>query len=248
MTPAERFKDRIVVVTGASRGIGREAALAFAREGAHVVAVARTVGGLEDLDDEIRKVGANATLVQLDLRDAEKTDALGPSLYQRFGRIDVLVANSGILGPLSPLSHVKTEDWLDVLNTNLTANWRLVRTLEPLLKLSSAGRVIMVSSGAARHCRAYWGPYSVSKAGLEALARTWAAELASTPVRVNIVNPGPVRTAMRAKAFPGEDPSTLADPKDLAPLFLELASSTFERTGERIDYPQWRMTGGPVAA
>jgi NAD(P)-dependent dehydrogenase (short-subunit alcohol dehydrogenase family) len=236
MTAPQRLKDRIALVTGASRGIGRAVARAYAREGAHLVLIARTKAGLEEADDEVRALGASATLVPLDLADGDKVDALGPSLYQRFGKLDVMVANAGMLGPLSPLPHIPDKDWAHVLGLNLTANVRLLRTLEPLLKLSDAGRAIFVSSGAATRCGAYWGPYSVSKAALEALARTWAAELANTGVRVNILNPGPIRTGMRSKAFPGEDPATLAAPDDVAPLFVELALPTLAANGERFTF------------
>lgn len=230
------LEGRTALITGASRGIGRAVALSFAKAGAHVIATARTTGGLEELDDEIRALGGTATLVPLDLRDADKVDALGPSLHQRFPKLDILVANAGMLGPLSPLGHVPTKDWLAVLDLNLTVNWRLIRTTEPLLKASDAGRAIFVTSGAAAKCRAYWGPYSVSKAALEALAKTWAAELANTPVRVNLINPGPIRTGMRAQAFPGEDPNTLPEPALVAALFLKLAGSALVETGQLFEY------------
>ena len=227
---------RIALVTGASRGIGRAVAKALAGAGAHVVLVARTVGGLEELDDEIRAAGGQATLVQLDLRNGDKLDALGPSLYQRWQRLDILVANAGILGPLSPLPHIKTKDWAEVLEVNLSANFRLIRTLDPLLRQSDAGRAIFVSSGAALARNAYWGPYAVSKAGLEALVKTYAHEMATTNVRVNLVNPGPIRTGMRSKAFPGEDPATLSPPEVLTPLFLRLASPHCTESGTVFDF------------
>ena len=206
------LKDRIALVTGASRGIGRAVALALARDGAHVVVAARTIGALEELDDEIRAGGGKATLLQLDLTKGDKIDQLGPTLFQRWGKLDILVGNAGILGPLSPLHHVTEDAWNQVIDINLTANWRLIRTLDPLLKRSEAGRAMFVTSGAASGKYAYWGPYAVSKAGLEALVKTYAHELEDTSVRVNLVNPGPVRTGMRAKAFPGEDPETLPAP------------------------------------
>ncbi len=204
------LKDRLALVTGASRGIGRAVALALAQDGAHVVVAARTIGALEELDDEIRKAGGKATLLQLDLSKGDKIDQLGPTLFQRWGKLDIFVGNAGVLGPLSPLHHVTEDAWNQVIDINLSANWRLIRTLDPLLKRSDAGRAVFVTSGAATGKYAYWGPYAVSKAGLEALVKTYAHELEDTSVRVNLVNPGPVRTAMRAKAFPGEDPNTLA--------------------------------------
>ncbi len=236
MQTDKRFAGRIVLVTGASRGIGRAVAAGFAREGAHVILLARTVGGLEELDDEIRAFGGTATLVTLDLRQGDKVDQLGPSIYQRWGKLDVLVGNAGVLGPLSPLPHITSDAFIEVIDTNLTANWRLMRSLEPLLRRSDAGRAIFVSSGAATSNSAYWAPYSAAKAGMEALARTWAAELASTPVRVNIINPGPIRTGMRAKAFPGEDPNTLKTPEDIVPLFLQLADPSLSETGKAYNF------------
>ena len=227
---------RIALVTGASRGIGRAVAVGYAAAGAHVIIMARTVGGLEETDDEIRAAGGTATLVTLDLKATDKLDALGPTILQRWGRLDLFVANAGLLGPLSPLGHVTSEAWREVLDVNLTANWHLVRSLDPLLRKSEAGRAIFVSSGAASGKNAYWGPYAVSKAGLEALARTWANELAQTAVKVNVVNPGPIRTGMRAKAFPGEDPKTLRTPVDIVPLFLQLADPGLASTGKLYDF------------
>lgn len=230
--PTATEPSRTVLITGASRGIGRAAAVAFAKRGDHVILVARTRGGLEETDDAVRAAGGKATLVPLDLKDGEKLDALGPSLFARFPHLDVLVANAGLLGPITPVSHVSDKDWHDVLAVNLTANWRLIRTLEPLLKRASAGRAIFVSSGAAVRPRAYWGPYAATKAGLEALVKSWAEELANTPVRVNLLNPGPVRTAMRATAFPGEDPATLKTPEEIADRFLDLAAADLTATGQ----------------
>lgn len=231
--------NRIALVTGATRGIGRAVAVALARDGLHVIITGRVTSQLEETDDAIRAVGGTATLIPLNLLQAERVDGLGPALYQRFGHLDVLVANAGILGPLSPLPHVTTEAWQRVIDTNLTANWQLIRTLDPLLRRSSAGRAIFVTSGAARADHAYWGPYAVSKAGLEALAKTYAQEMANTHVRANLINPGPVRTQMRAKAFPGEDPQTLPAPDEIAPLFVELARPECTASGEIFDAYSW---------
>jgi len=230
-----RLTDRIALITGASRGIGRAVALAFAREGAHVVAVARNTGALEELDDEISGLGGSATLIRLNLSDGPKVDALGPTLYERWGRLDILVGNAGILGPLSPLGHVSESEWDQVMAVNLTVNWRLIRTLDPLLRKSDAGRAIFVSSGAAQKCRPYWGPYSVSKAALEALVKTYAGEVADSPVRANLINPGAVATAMRAKAMPGEDPETLVRPDDITDAFVKLALPDCTQNGIVVD-------------
>jgi len=228
--------DRIALVTGASRGIGRATALALARAGAHVVAVARTVGGLEELDDAIKAAGGSATLVPLDLKDYQGIDRLGLALHERFRRLDALVGNAGILGPLSPLDHVEATAWDEVMAVNVTANWRLIRAMDRLLKCSDAGRVVFVSSGIASLALAYWGPYAVSKAALEALARTYAAETATTNVRVNLFTPGPIRTRMRAQAMPGEDPMTLDTPEQVAEHLLGLCLPTFNESGRAYSY------------
>jgi NAD(P)-dependent dehydrogenase (short-subunit alcohol dehydrogenase family) len=223
--------DRIALVTGASRGIGFEAALALARAGAHVVAVARTVGGLEELDDAIKAAGGSATLVPLDLKDYEGIDRLAVALFERYRRLDVMVGNAGILGPLSPLGHVEAKAWDEVIAVNVTANWRLVRAMDPLLQFSDAGRVVFVSSGMAALAPAYWGPYAISKAALEVLARTYAAETAATKVRVNLLSPGPMRTRMRAQAIPGEDPMTLETPDKAAARIVELCLPSVQESG-----------------
>lgn len=232
----QRFKDRLALVTGASRGLGRDIALGLAREGAHVVIVARSTGALEDLDDEIRAVGGAAIIVKLDLRAQEKIDQLGPLIYQRWGKLDILVAAAGILGSLSPLPHVTADAWNTVIDINLSANWRLIRTLDPVLKRSDAGRVLLVTAEEAKGDLAYWGPYAVSKAGLEALARTYAAECANTSVRVNLLDPGPMRTGLRVKAFPGENKDVLTDPADVASFALPLLLPNMTENGSLVRY------------
>ena len=243
MTKPPPLADRIALVTGASRGIGYAAALALAEAGAHVVASARTVGGLEELDDAIRAAGSggSATLVPLDLKDHAGIDRLALALHERFGRLDALVGNAGILGPLSPLGHVEASAWDDVIAVNVTANWRLIRAMDPLLRASDAGRAVFVSSGVAALALAYWGPYAVSKAALEALARTYAAETASTKVRVNVLTPGPTRTRMRAQAMPGEDPMTLKTPDKVAEAIVELCLPSMQESGKLYAYPQRRL-------
>jgi NAD(P)-dependent dehydrogenase (short-subunit alcohol dehydrogenase family) len=225
------FSGRIAIVTGASRGIGRAAAFALAKAGAHVVALARTVGALEELDDDIKAAGGHATLVPLDLKDGGAIDRLGAALYERWGRLDALFGNAGELGTLSPLGHVEPSVWDEVIAVNLTANFRLIRSLDPLLRASTAGRALFVTSGAARHSHAYWGPYAASKAGLDALVKTYAAEIGQTNVRANIIDPGRVRTRMRAKAMPGEDPMTLPPPEDLLPDILRMLSPDYADNG-----------------
>jgi NAD(P)-dependent dehydrogenase (short-subunit alcohol dehydrogenase family) len=228
--------DRIALVTGASRGIGHALALMLAEAGAHVVALARTVGGLEELDDAIRAAGGSATLVPLDLKDYAGIDRLGATLAERYGRLDVLVGNAGILGPISPLGHVEPKAWDEVFAVNVTANWRLIRSMDPLLQRAQAGRAVFLTSGAAANFRAYRGPYSISKAALEGLVRTYAAETASTPVRVNLFNPGPTRTRMRAQFMPGEDPASLPKPEQVAEKILALCLPDFTATGRLYDY------------
>jgi NAD(P)-dependent dehydrogenase (short-subunit alcohol dehydrogenase family) len=237
MTSAQKsFSGRLVLVTGASRGIGRAVALALAKEGAHVIALARTVGGLEELDDEIQKAGGTATLVPLDLKDFAGIDRMGAALYQRWGKLDALFGNAGILGPLTPMTHLQPKAWDEIMAINLTANWRLLRALDPLLRGSDAGRVLMVSSAVARLNRPYWGPYAISKAALEMLTFTYAAECSGTNVKANALNPGPTRTSMRAQAMPGEDPMTLPTPEELTPLILEMLSPACEKNAELVTF------------
>jgi NAD(P)-dependent dehydrogenase (short-subunit alcohol dehydrogenase family) len=231
---AGRLVGRVALITGASRGIGAAVAARFAAEGAHVILVARTVGGLEETDDRVRAAGGAATLVPLDLADGAGIDRLRASLHERWGRLDVLVGNAGLLGGLRPLPHVEPGRWERVLAINLTANFRLIRALDPLLRASDAGRAIFVTSGAARGAFAYWGPYAASKAGLEAMVRSYAAETARTPLRVNMLDPGIVRTAMRAEAMPGEDPTTLPPPEALGDAFVALAETACARHGETV--------------
>ena len=228
-----RLAGRVALITGASRGIGAAVARRFAAEGARLVLAARTVGGLEEVDDAIRSGGGEgATLVPLDLREFDAIDRLGASLYERFGRLDVLVGNAGVLGTLSPLGHIEPADWAEVLDVNLTANWRLIRSLDPLLRQSDAGRAIFVTSGAAASPHAYWGTYAASKAALDMLVKIYAAEITKTNVRANLLDPGALRTAMRAAAFPGEAPETLPAPESTTEAFVALAEPGCTRNGE----------------
>ena len=230
--------NRIAVVTGASRGIGRAAALALAEAGAHIVAVARTQGALEELDDAIRAKGGNATLVPLDLTDFEGIDRLGAAIYKRWGRLDILLGNAGILGDIMPIWQIDPKSWDATFAVNVTANWRLIRSFDPLLRQSNAGRAIFMTSSAANKCTAYWGPYSVSKAALDALVRTYAAETQKTSIKTMLLSPGPLRTAMRKAAMPGEDPMTLMTPEDLAPHIVKLASPEWAESGKIYDFRQ----------
>jgi NAD(P)-dependent dehydrogenase (short-subunit alcohol dehydrogenase family) len=232
------LSNRVAVVTGASRGIGRAAALALAEAGAHIIALARTQGALEALDDEIRARGSSATLVPVNLKDLDAIDRLGAAIYERWGKLDILLGNAGILGELAPITHIDQPVWDEVMAVNVTANYRLIRSLDPLLRASDAGRAIFVTSGAAHRCKAYWGVYSVSKAALEALVRTYAAETVTTPVKAMLLNPGPLRTSMRRTAMPGEDPLTLKTPEDLAPHILKLALPAWIETGKIYDFTQ----------
>ena len=229
MQPGEKpsLEGRIALVTGASRGIGRASAIALAKAGAHVILVARTVGGLEETDDEIQKAGGSATLVPLNLRDFDAIDRLGASIYERWGKLDAFLGNAGVLGQLTPLAHLEPKTFQEVLEVNVTANWRMIRSLDPLLRLSDAGRVLFVTSGAARKHIAFWGAYAMSKSALEILALTYAVECEPTNIKVNLINPGPMRTLMRKKAMPGEDPEYLVKPEEMAFKVVEMLSPSY---------------------
>jgi NAD(P)-dependent dehydrogenase (short-subunit alcohol dehydrogenase family) len=232
---AGRLAGKIALVTGASRGIGKAVAKLFASEDAEMVLVARTTGGLEELDDEIRGInGRTSLLVPLDLREFEAIDRLGLALYERFGRLDVLVGNAGDLGTLAPVGHIEPAEWQRIIDINLTANWRLIRSLDPLLRRSEAGRAIFVSSSVGSQARPFWGTYSVSKAALEMLVKIYAEEIKRTKVRANLIDPGRTRTGMRAAAYPGEDPQTLPTPEAIAEKFLPLALPDFDGNGQMI--------------
>lgn len=230
---SNRLKDRIAIVTGASRGIGRAVAVRYALEGAKLVLLARTSGALEEVDDEILKeTGKRSLLVPIDLKEGLLIDQLGEALYNRFGLIDILVGNAAMLGGLQPIGHCSPENWDEVIALNLTANWRLIRSLDPLLRLSHAGRAIFVSSGVTEGvAKPFWGVYTSSKAGLEALARSYAAETKKTNIKVNILDPGAVATKMRSEAYPGENPENLNNPVDVTDKFVELAEAAFLKSG-----------------
>jgi NAD(P)-dependent dehydrogenase (short-subunit alcohol dehydrogenase family) len=246
MTSSLNLSGRVAVVTGASRGIGYFLAKELAAAGAHVVAVARTIGGLEELDDEIKAEKAisgkgEATLVPLDLADGAGVDRLGGAIHERWGKLDILVANAGVLGVISPLGHVEAKVFEKVMAVNVTATWRLIRSVDPLLRLSDAGRAIVLSSGAAHSAKAFWGPYAASKAAVEAMVRSWADETKNLPLRINAVNPGATRTAMRAQAVPGEDPQILPHPSEIARKIARLASPGLTETGLIFDAPSERF-------
>jgi NAD(P)-dependent dehydrogenase (short-subunit alcohol dehydrogenase family) len=232
---------RIALVTGASRGIGYATARALAKAGAHVIAVARTQAGLEELDDEIRKEGGSATLVPLNLTDSDGIARLGAALHERHGRLDILVGNAGVAGPSSPLGHIELKQWNDVVAVNVTANFQLIRCMDPLLKQSDAGRVVFVTSAAAARANAYLGPYAASKAALETLARSWAQETANTALRVNLFDPGPIRTRMRATVFPGEDPLTLDTPEQAAEWIVPMCAPDWTETGKLYKYKSRKL-------
>lgn len=233
-------RTRIILVTGASRGIGAAASLALAEDGAHVVAIARTQGGLESLDDEIRAAGGSCTLITADLTDRESMDRLPEALAKRFGRLDGFVANAGTLGDLTPVTDITDKMWDNAMALNVTANVRLLGRLDGLLRASPAARVVGITSGRSRKFVPFWAPYSATKAAFEAVFKTYAMEMSETKIRTNLVDPGPIATAMRAKAMPGEDPTALPDPQDLAPLIVELCSENEKRNGETVSFRTWR--------
>jgi NAD(P)-dependent dehydrogenase (short-subunit alcohol dehydrogenase family) len=234
MNGGPRLNGKIALITGASRGLGAAVAERFAREGAHLVLAGRTVGGLEETDDRVRAAGGSATLVPFDLRDFIKTDELAAALYERYGRLDILIGNAGEFGTFSPLGHIDPVLWGEVVDLNLTANWRLIRAMDPLLRAAEHGRAVFVTSAIARDALPYYGPYAVSKAGLETMVRNYAGEVARTGVRVNLIDPGPLRTRLRARIFPGENPTALTSPESVADAFLELVLPRCTRNGETV--------------
>ena len=241
--------DKIALVTGASRGIGYASALALAKAGAHVVAVARTEGGLTELDDEIRAAtGSPATLVPMDIAEGDGLDQLGLAIHQRFGRLDVLVHAAAILGPMTPVSHIEPKQWDRVVAVNLTATHRLIQSMEPLLRASEAGRAIFLTTGRVARPKAFWGPYGVTKAGMEHLVRTWADELEQTKVRAVLIDPNTMRTKMRAEAMPGENPQTVTDPAEIGPLIVELAQADLGLPHANVVFAHWKARGGTLAS
>lgn len=243
------LSDRIALVTGASRGIGRAAALALAGAGAQIVAVARTAGGLEELDDEIRQAtGRSATLVPMDIAEDGALDQLGLAIHQRYGRLDVMVHAAAILGPMTPVAHIEPKHWDRVMAVNLTASYRLIRSVEPLLRASDRPRAIFLSTGRVARPKAFWGPYGASKAALENLVRTWADELENTKIRAALLDPGAMRTRMRAEAFPGEDPLSLPDPSEIGPLIVELAQADLGLPAANVVFSDWKTAGKLASA
>ncbi len=238
---ASPLSGKIAVVTGASRGIGREAALALAKAGAHVIAVARTEGGLTELDDQIRSAtGESATLVPLDITEGDGLDQLGLALHNRFGRLDILVHAAAILGSVTPVAHIEPKHWDRVLAVNVTATYRLIRSFEPLLRASEASRAIFLTTGLASRPQAFFGPYGATKAAVENMVRTWADELEQTSVRAALLSPGPMRTKMRAEAFPGEDPLSLPDPAEIGPLIVELVQAELGLPTSTVAFSDWK--------
>ncbi|MFZ5668535.1 MAG: SDR family NAD(P)-dependent oxidoreductase [Pseudomonadota bacterium] len=240
------LENRVALVTGASRGIGYQAALGLASAGAHVIALARTQGGLEALDDEIfAAAGRHATLVPIDLRQPEGLDPLGAHLFERYGRLDLVVHAAAVLGPITPTGHIDPRAWDETLAVNLTASWRLIRAMEPLLRASDAGRAIFLTTGRVQRPKAFWGAYAATKAGMEALVKCWADELEDTTVRAVLLDPNTMRTRMRAEAMPGEDPATVTHPSEIAPLIVELAQADLGLPREAVMFQAWKERGLP---
>ena len=233
-TAAGKLAGRIAVITGASRGIGAATAKIFTAEGAHVILVARTQGGLEEIDDEIRAAGGTATLVPMDLTDYDKIDEMGATIFERYGKLDILIANAGMLGTMGPINHIDPKIWEQTLAVNVTVNWRLIRSFDPLLRQSDAGRAIFLTSFAAQVHRAYWGIYATSKAALDMMVMTYAQEILKTNVTANLFNPGKTRTIMRAEAYPGEDPETVKVPEFTASQLVDLVLPSCKLNGEII--------------
>ena len=229
-----RLQGRVAVITGASQGIGRAVAQRFAQEGAELILVARSTEGLEGTDNLVRAAGGEATLVPLDLIDGAGIDRLGAAIADRWGRLDILVGNAAMLGTLSPVGHIDPTEWTQVMRVNVTANWWLLRSLDPLLRASNSGRAIFVTCAQGLKASPFWGAYGASKAALDQMVRTYAREMEETAVKANLIDPGPVRTALRLKAFPGEDQSKLPSPEDITDPFVDLASSAYDKTGERV--------------
>lgn len=243
------LKDRIALVTGATRGIGQQAALGLARAGAHVIALGRTQGALEALDDEIfAATGQHATLVPIDLKAPDGLDALGAHIFERFGRLDILVHAAAVLGGISPTGHIDPKRWDETVAVNLTASWRLIRSLEPLLRASDAGRAIFLTTGRVVRPKAFWGAYAATKAGMEALVRCWADEMEETAVRAVLLDPSTMRTRMRAEAYPGEDPATVTDPAEIAPLIVQLAQADLGQPTATVVFNDWKAAGGMLPA
>jgi NAD(P)-dependent dehydrogenase (short-subunit alcohol dehydrogenase family) len=238
---ADDLKGKIALVTGASRGIGYHLALELAEAGAHVIAVARTQGGLEELDDQIKAAGGTATLVPLNLMDGPGIDRLGGAIYERWGKLDIFCANAAILGVISPIGHIETKVFDRVMATNVTATWRMIRTLDPLLRQSDTGRAAIISTYAGLQGRAFWSAYAASKAAVDTFARSWADETKELNLRVNVVDPGVARTAMRAQAVPGEDPSKLPTPAEVARGIMPVFASDLKQTGQLWSVPQQRF-------
>lgn len=238
---ARPLEGRISLVTGATRGIGRAIAIGLAEAGAHVIAVGRTQGALEELDDELLAKGLErATLVPLDLKNGDDIDRLGGVIHERWGKLDIMIAAAGLLGLVTPMAQLDVRVWDQVIAVNLTANYRLIRSMDPLLRRAEAGRAVFLSSSVAAEPRAFWAAYAVSKAGLEAMAKIYADETEHTPVRVAVINPGPMRTRMRAQAFPGEDPMTLPEPAEIVPMILENLVAGSQPSAAVVNFKAWR--------
>lgn len=230
------LEGKVALVTGASRGLGRATALALANEGAHIIATARTQGGLEELDDEIKAAGSSATLVPMDVTDYPGIDRLGAAIFERWKKLDILIGNAGLLGKLTPVPHIEPKTWDDVMAVNVTANYRLIRSMDPLLRIAPHAHAIFVTSGVANKCFPYWGAYAVSKAALEAMVKTYAAEMETTSVRANCFSPGPTRTKMRATAMPGEDPMSIPSADEVAAQIVPMCMDDFSDNGAIYKY------------
>ena len=232
----ENIKNRIALITGATRGIGKEIAILLAKNKIHVIILGRTLSALDDLSDKINEFGGSSTCIQFDLNDLSEISKISQEVKQRWGKLDLLISNAAYLHNLTPLSHLSEKDWQISLNTNLSSNWLLIKYFENLLLESKFGKAIFLTSGASQGHRPFWGAYAITKAGLDSMVRAWSSEMKETNLSINLYDPGATKTQMRARAYPGEDPKFLKDPDVIAKDILKICNKNFVKNGERLEF------------